>query len=165
MTNSYRIGRKPRQLRTNERQLRRFPRQQPLRGTLEGHTSQAGIPRAREIWMDTTLATRATLWDFQRTNPRRAKNPEVLRIIDVPGQILRWGAVSDVRVLPLKRLKRPVCTASRPSVTEEKSELDIKISIGCTSRVPGSVTTTNVLATIDMPGYKGVNMSAIDEFD
>ena len=61
---------------------------------------------------------------------------------------------------------RPVCTVSRPSVTEENSDLDIKISIGCTSRVPGPVTTTTtVLAMIDMPGYKGVNMSAIDEFD
>ena len=61
---------------------------------------------------------------------------------------------------------RPVCTASQPSLTEENSDLDVKISIGCTSRVPGPVTTTTtVLATIDMPGYKGVNMSAIDEFD
>ena len=29
----------------------------------------------------------------------------------------------------------------------------------------GPVKTTTVLATIDMPGYKGVNMSAIDEFN
>ena len=61
---------------------------------------------------------------------------------------------------------RPVCTASRPSVTEENSDLDIKISIGCASRVPGPVTTTTtVLATIDMPEFRGVNMSGIDEFD
>ena len=60
---------------------------------------------------------------------------------------------------------RPVCTASQPILTEEKSDLDIKIIIGCASKVPGPVTTTTVLATIGMPGYKGVNMSAIDEFD
>ena len=51
-------------------------------------------------------------------------------------------------------------------MTEENSDLDIKITIGCTSGVPGPVTTTTtVLAKIEMPGYKGVNMSAIDEFD
>ena len=60
---------------------------------------------------------------------------------------------------------RPVCTASQPSVTEEIFDLDIKISIGCTSKVPGPVTTTTVLATIDMPGYKGVNMPGIEKFD
>ena len=61
---------------------------------------------------------------------------------------------------------RPVCTASHPSVTEEKSDLDIRISIGCASRVPGPViTTTTVLATIDMPEFRGVNMSGIDELD
>ena len=60
---------------------------------------------------------------------------------------------------------KPVCTASQPPVTEEISDLDIKISIGCTSKVPGPVTTTTVLATIDMPGYKSVNMSGNEEFD
>ena len=60
---------------------------------------------------------------------------------------------------------RPVCTASQPSVTEEISDLDIKISIGCASKVPGPVTTTTVLTTIDMPEFRGLNMSGIDEFD
>ena len=51
-------------------------------------------------------------------------------------------------------------------MTEEKSDLNIRISIGCASRVPGPVTTTTtVLATIDMPEFRGVNMSGIDEFD
>ena len=60
---------------------------------------------------------------------------------------------------------RPVCTASHPSVTEGKSDLDIRISIGCASRVPVPLTITTVLATIDMPEFRGVNMSGIDEFD
>ena len=60
---------------------------------------------------------------------------------------------------------RPVCTASQPSVSEKISHLDIKISIGWSSNVPDPVTTTTVLATIDMPEFRGVNMSGIDEFD
>ena len=60
---------------------------------------------------------------------------------------------------------RPVCTASQPSVTEEISDMGIKISIRCTSKVPGPLTTTTtVLATIDMPGYRGMNMSVIEKF-
>ena len=64
-----------------------------------------------------------------------------------------------------KEAVRPDCTASQPSVTEEMTDLGIKISIGCASKFLGPVTTTTVLAIIDMPGYKGVNMSGIDEFD
>ena len=60
---------------------------------------------------------------------------------------------------------RPICTASQPFVTEQNSDSGIKISIGCTFKVSGLVTSTAVLATIDMPGCKGVNMSGIDEFD
>ena len=60
---------------------------------------------------------------------------------------------------------RPVCTASQPSVNEVKSDLGIKVSLGCTSKVWGPLTTTIVLATIDMPEYRGVNMSGIDEFN
>ena len=60
---------------------------------------------------------------------------------------------------------RHVCTASHPSGTGENSDLGNKITIGCTSNVSGPVTTTTVLTTIDMPGYKDVNMSGIDEFD
>ena len=64
-----------------------------------------------------------------------------------------------------KRSRKPVCTASQPSVTEEKSDKDIKVSFGCSSQVSGPVTTIAVYATIDMPEYRGVNMSGIDEFD
>ena len=60
---------------------------------------------------------------------------------------------------------RPVCTDSQPSVTKEISDLGIRISIGCNSKVPGPVTTTTVLETIDMLVYKGMNMSGTDEFD
>ena len=60
---------------------------------------------------------------------------------------------------------RPVCTASQPPVTEVKFDLGIKVSLRCTSKVSSPVTTTTVLATIDMPEYKGVNMSGTEEFD
>ena len=60
---------------------------------------------------------------------------------------------------------RPVYTACQPSVTEGKSDLGVKVSFGCTSKVSSPVMTTIVLATIDMPGYRGMNMSGIVEFD
>ena len=60
---------------------------------------------------------------------------------------------------------RPVFAAFQPSVTEEMSDLGIKISIRCASKVPGSLTTKTVLAKIDMPGYRGVKMYIIDKFD
>ena len=73
--------------------------------------------------------------------------------------------VGNLKSESWKEAVKPVCTASRPSVTEGKSDLDIKISIGCASRVSGPVTTTTVLATIDMPEFRDVNMSGINEFD
>ena len=39
---------------------------------------------------------------------------------------------------------RPVCTTSQPTMTEEISDLDIKISMGCASKVLGPVTTTDL---------------------
>ena len=81
-----RIGRKTRQLRINEPRFRRLLRQQPLRETWEDRTSEAGIPRAREIRKETALGKRATLWDSQGTDLRRVKKPEVRGVLKILGQ-------------------------------------------------------------------------------
>ena len=47
----------------------------------------------------------------------------------------------------------------------KKSDLVNKVSIVCISKVSGPVWTTTVLATIDMPEYRDVNISDIEEFD